>query len=31
MNQMCDLVEVRPTDAGTVVRLHLDFDRATRV
>jgi anti-sigma regulatory factor (Ser/Thr protein kinase) len=28
MNQVCDLVELRPTEAGTVVRLHLDVERA---
>jgi anti-sigma regulatory factor (Ser/Thr protein kinase) len=27
MNQVCDLVEVRPTARGTVVRLHRDVDR----
>jgi anti-sigma regulatory factor (Ser/Thr protein kinase) len=27
MNQVCDLVEVRPTEQGTVVRLHRDVDR----
>jgi anti-sigma regulatory factor (Ser/Thr protein kinase) len=27
MNQVCDLVEVRPTDEGTVVRLRRDVER----
>jgi anti-sigma regulatory factor (Ser/Thr protein kinase) len=25
MNQLCDLVELRPTDTGTVVRLHVEL------
>jgi anti-sigma regulatory factor (Ser/Thr protein kinase) len=27
MNQLCDLVELRPTDAGTIVRLHVGRER----
>jgi anti-sigma regulatory factor (Ser/Thr protein kinase) len=26
MNELCDLVELRPTDCGTAVRLHLEVD-----
>jgi anti-sigma regulatory factor (Ser/Thr protein kinase) len=25
MNQLCDLVELRPADTGTVVRLHVEL------
>jgi anti-sigma regulatory factor (Ser/Thr protein kinase) len=27
MNQVCDLVEIRPSDMGTIVRLHRDVER----
>lgn len=27
MNQLCDLVEVRPTETGTAVRLHVESER----
>jgi anti-sigma regulatory factor (Ser/Thr protein kinase) len=31
MNQLCDLVELRPTDTGTVVRLHVALGKSSSV